>query len=590
MAESKWLQHALSVGVFEFRRSVRAIWQDKARFALMGLGVAIPSLMFGAFGVVFADVIRGIGVIAIPDQLRGMIALFWLFGVFLIGQRVVSARTHIEAESLMLTTVSARTIAGGLLIAETLRMLAYLGLPALVLTGVGLYLFSSPSILVVVPTVAVLFTATAVVTGTMVGYAAAWIVATSPFVARHKTVLGSALGLIGMGGYFLFLYPRIGGVDQAALAWFPMGWFADLAAIGTLLAGSSLHAAGVLLCSLLLLAVGGAVIEREAIALWFTDPVSAGTGDTTQTVEGMDGEASPSRGQGALTSAVRPLVVPRIVPTPARRVAEWALLRTRRDPNRLTFLMVPVFAIGSSLVSTGVQSGSAYALLAPLCAVVLPWLAGALFAMNPFGDEGAVLPVTLTAVSGIQYVRGLMVPGLVFGLPVVLVGTGIAGVVSPYAPVEQVGLVLLAIYLTCVAVVITPAIGMALPRFSAISVGQSREVLPSRMSAVIVHIVLTVLPGTILATLVVAPRITRAVLAGSFGFVPAAVLGLLAGSGGGPVATIAGWFGGIGRGMQAIGIARLQGIGGGTILIGGVVVAILLYRTAVIRFERYSPP
>lgn len=96
------------------------------------------------------------------------------------------------------------------------------------------------------------------------------------------------------------------------------------------------------------------------------------------------------------------------------------------------FLVIPVVAIGSPLVSTAVQSGSIGALAALLAAVALPWLAGSLFAMNPLGDEGAVLPVTLTAISGRQYVRGLMVPGLVFGLPIVLIVTAIAGLVSPY--------------------------------------------------------------------------------------------------------------------------------------------------------------
>lgn len=590
MAESGWPRHALSVGRFEFRRSVRAIWQDKARFALMALGVLIPSLLFAAFAVVFADAIRGVERLPVPDQLRGTIALFWLFAVFFIGQRVVSARTRIEAEPLMLTTVSARTIAGGLLVAETLRILAYLGPPVLVLTGVGVLLFGSPASLLLLPAVALLFTATAVVTGAACGYAVAWLVATSRFIARHKTVLGSAASLIGMGAYFLFFFPQIGGVSQASLAWLPVGWFADLAVAGMGFLESPLRSAGVLFSSAILLLVGGAIIERETVALWFSEPVSVDTTDSARESFTAESEESPSSRRDALATAVKPLVVPRVVPTPIRRVAEWALLRTRRDPNRLLFLLIPVVAIGSPLVSTAVQSGSIGAVAAPVGAVVLPWIAGSLFAMNPLGDEGAVLPVTLTAVSGTQYVRGLVVPGLVFGLPIVLVVTGIAGIVSPYSLVERVGLVVLSGYLTCVAVTITPAIGMALPRFSSISVGQSQDVLPPRMSAVAVHVVLTVLPGALLAALLIAPSTARAILAGLFGFVPAFLLELLAESNGGLLAMVAGWFTDIGDGIQAVGLGQVQVVAGGSLLLGGALVSILLYRNAIHRFERYSPP
>ena len=590
MAESDWVQHSLSIGVFEFRRTVRDLWQDKARFIFTALVGIIPSLMFAAFIVVFADSIREFDSLVVSRQLRGTVALFWLFAVFIITQRVVSARTHIEAEPLMLTTVSARTVAGGLLVAETLRVLAYFGLPILVLTGTGIFLFGSPTSLVLVPAAALLFTASAVVTGSMGGYAVAWLVATSRFVARHKTILGSVASLIAMGGYFLFFYPQIGGVSQASLAWLPVGWFADLAVVGTPLMGSALRSAGAVLGSVVFLVIGGAIVERETVALWFTEPVSVDAGESTRESAGAEsgGSMQPSH-RDALAAAVKPLVVPRIVSTPARHVAEWALLRTRRDPNRLTFLLIPVFAIGSSLVSSGFQSGSLRAFAAPVCAVLLSWLAGALFAMNPFGDEGAVLPVTLTAVSGKQYVRGLMVPGLVLGLPAVIIVTSIAGMFSPYTVTEQVGLVVLGVYLTCVSVAITPAVGMALPRFSAISVGQSREVLPPRMSAALVHMALILVPGALLTMLVIIPRIARGVLAVLFGSLPAFLLELLTDSTGDLFSTAATRFNDVGRVIRTAEIGHLQIVVGGILLISGVLVLVLLYRHAVHRFERYSP-
>jgi ABC-2 type transport system permease protein len=599
MAEPSWPRHAIAVGVFEFRRSVRAVWDDKARFGLMALAVVGPSLVAAALAVVLADAIRGVGAFQVPDVVRGSVALFWLFDVYLVAQRVVSARTRIEADSLILTTVSARTAAVGLLVAETLRAVAYVGLPALVVTGVAVFFLGSPASLVVLPATVLLFVATAVVTGSIVGYAAALLVATSRFVARHKTVLGTAGTVVGMGGYFLFLYPQVSGVSQALLAWVPMGWLADLAVVGTRFVGSPLLAGGAVVASVLVLVGGAAVVERQTVALWFTEPVSPepddrthdGTREATQTNE--DGVTPDGTGTGprpdALAAAVAPLTVPHVLSDPVRRVAEWALLRTRRDPNRLVFLLLPVFAIGSPLVSTAVRSGSVGTLTAPLCAVALPWLAGSAFALNPLGDEGAVLPVTLTAVSGRQYVRGLAVPGLVFGLPLVLVVTGVAGLVSPYTLVERLALVALGGYLTVVSVTVTPAVGMAFPRFSAVSVGQSRDVLPPRMTAVAVHAALTVVPGAFLAALVVVPGTAQAVLAGLTGFIPAFALELLGNSSGGVLTAMAGAFSDVGEGIRTISAARLRAVGGATGLAGGVLVSILLYRNAVSRFERYSP-
>ena len=590
MAETGWARHSLSVGVFEFRRSVHAIWRDKARFVFMALAVVIPSLMLTAFVIVFAETIRSVEALSIPDQLRGTVALFWLFAVFLIGQRIVSARTRIEAEELMLTTVSARTVAGGLFLAELLRILTYLGLPVLVLTGVGVVLFGSPVSFFLVPMAALLFAATAVVTGTMCGYAVVWLVATSAFITRHKTILGIAASLFLMGGYFLFFFPQIGGVSQASLAWLPIGWFTDIALIGTPFMGSLLRSAGVLFSSVVLLVIGGIIVEREVLALWFNEPVSVDTRESARESFVAESEASTQTFRhDTLSAAVKPLIVPRTISTPARHVAEWVLLRTRRDPNRLTFLLIPVFAIGSSLVSSTLQSGSIQAFAAPVCVILLPWLAGALFAMNPFGDEGAVLPVTLTAISGNQYVRGLMVPGLIFGLPVVIVVISIAGVFSPYTAIEQVVLVVLGMYLTCVSVATTPAIGMALPRFSAISVGQSREVLPPRMSAVVLHMVLILVPGVLLTMLVLIPKTARGVLAFLFGSLPAFLLELFTDSAGGFPSTAIAWFNDISKGIRAIEVSQLQIIAGGVLLISGVFVLILLYRNAVHRFERYSP-
>lgn len=591
MAESNWFRHALRVGAFEFRRSVRAIRRDRARAFLMAAGLVLPSFLLAGFLYLFAGVIRDVGTVTLPPVARGTVALLWLFGAFVATQRVVSARPRIDAEPLMLTTVSARTVAGGLLVAETLRVLAYLGLPVLVLTGGSVYLFGSLESLLFLPLSAVLLGLTAVLAGMVLGYAIALLIATSPLVARHRTVLGGVAVLLAMGGYLLVTLPGFGGVDQEALAVLPVGWFVDLAVVGRPIRGSTIRASVVVAGSLLVVFVGVVLVEREAVRLWFTDPVTGeeGIGEGTEAAA----ERVTGIGQGtrtALADGIAPLAIPRRVSQPTRRVAQWSVLRTRRDPRRLNFLLLPVVMVGSGLVSTGLQAGNPWAVFAPAVAVLLPWMAGATFAMNPFGDEGTVLPVTLTSIPGAAYVRGSMLPGLLFGLPLVVLVTAGAALAGPFAPPVVVGLVGVSLLATAVAVTTAPAVGMWFPRFSAISIGQSREVVPPRLLTTAFHFAGITAPGAFLTLLLLDPVFARAVVAGLVGFLPAALVGLAAGSGDGALVAVGTWFRGVGTAVESVGVGSFQITAAGLFVLAAVVVAAVSYRLAVRRFDRYSPP
>jgi len=586
MAEPNWPRHAFSIGVFEFRRSVRAIWQDKARAFLMAAGLVFPSLMLIGFLYLFSDALQTVGTVSLPPVARGTVALLWLFGVFIATQRVVSARPRIDAEPLMLTTVSARTVVGGLLIAETLRVLAYLSLPVVVLTGGMVYIFRSPASALLIPLAAILLGLTAVLVGMALGYAIALLIATSPFFAHHKTVLGGVAALVAMGGYLLVSLPQFGGVGQEALAILPVGWFVDLAVIGSPIQGSIPRAAVVSAGSLLVAFGGIALVEREATRLWFTDPVNT-EGKRTESesvAPATDGART------ALADAIAPVGIPHGISQPIRRVAQWCLLRTRRDPRRLNFLLLPVVMVGSALLSTGLQADSPWIIFVPAAAVLFPWVAGATFAMNPFGDEGSVLPLTLISISGSAYVRGVMLPGLLLGLPfVVLVTTG-ATLAGPFELPVAIGLVGVSLLTTVVAVTTAPAVGMWFPRFSAIRIGQSREVIPPRLVTTAVHFLGVTIPGTLLALLLLTPQLARTLVAGTAGFLPAALLQLLAGEGGGLLSNIATWFHGIGTAVQSIEIESFRLVAGGLLIASAIVVAVLSYQLAVRRFDRYSPP
>lgn len=588
MAEANWLRHAIQIGLFEFRRSSRATRGDTARaFFLVG-GMVVPTLMLAGFIYIFADSIRNAGAIALPPVARGTLAMLWLFGVFIAAQRVVSARPRIDAEPLVLTTVSARTAVGGLLIAETLRALAYLALPVFVLTGSAAVLFTAPASLLAVPLAAGLLALTAVLVGMIVGYAIAVLIATSPFVARHKTVLGGMTALGAMAGYLLVTLPQFGGIDQTSLAWLPAGWLADLAVIGTPIQGSLARAGAVILGSIFFVAAGGALVERAATRLWFIDPVRGDDGVPTE-VRPVSAEGGP---RDSLAAAISPIRIPGrgIVAQPTRRIAQWSILRTRRDPRRLNFLLFPVIMVGSGLFSYGLQAASPWTVLAPVCAVVLPWLAGATFAMNPFGDEGAVLPTTLLSVSGATYVRGLMLPGILIGLPVVALVTGATAIVAPYGLPVVGSLVGVGVLTTIVAVTTAPTVGMWLPRFSAISIGQSRAVVPPRLLTTALHFLGVAVPGTLLVLLVVTPEVARLVVAGVIGYLPAVLLAVLASDDGDVIASAAMWFEGMGTQIQQVGVGTFQLTAGGFLVLCGLSCAVISYRLGVRRFEQYTPP
>lgn len=588
MAERGRARHAVLIGVFEFRRSVRDVRRDSARLVLLTLALVFPSVVLLGFLLLFAGPIRDAGTVDLPAQARGSVALLWLFGAFVAAQRVASARPRVDGEALVLTTVSSRTAAFGYLIAEALRAIAYVGLPAITLTAGLVFVFGTLAPLVTVPLAVVTLTSTAVVAGAVAGYAVAWLVATTPFVARHRTVLGGVAVVVAMGAYALTFLPGTGLPAQGVLAWLPTGWLADLAVAGTSVRGSPARAAGALVVGAAILLAGGAIVDRETAALWFVDPVSpeedtpprgAGSGST-----GLAGSID----RDPLSAAIRPIRIPPVVPAPTRRVAEWALLRTRRDPRRLTFLLMPVIVAGSMLVSAGFQAGTLRSLAAPLLAVVLPWLAGGVVGMNPLGDEGAVLPVALTSISGRRYVRGLLLPGVLYGAPTVVIATAATGAFSPYAPARVVAMAAVGGFLAVVATALAPAVGMLLPRFSAIRVGQSRAVLPPRLLAVAVHLLLTVVPGAALVLVVVSPTVARGVVAVLVGHLPGAVIGLLAGDGG-PLASLATGFAGLGGAIEAAPVPTVQLAVGAALIAGGVAVATGAYRFAVRRFERYEP-
>jgi len=388
----------------------------------------------------------------------------------------------------------------------------------LLLAIAGAYAFSSPLPLLTVPLVGSLYVASAVTAGRLVGYCAAWLVAKVAFVVRSsKGVLGGTVMMLFFGIYFLFQVPQLPiSISQSHARsdsdWVARrlagGWYAHRLVVDTRSRGVA--TVGVVL-------VGGSwLAEHIATSFWFDEPIDVSDTDKTSVSTRTEGD------QRALERAVSPLGVP-FITGPTRHVAEWSLLRARQEPQRLNFLLIPVFGGGSAVVNMMLQGYGSLAILGPTTAVLLGWTAGAAFGLNPFGDEGAVLPTTLTAVSGRAFVRGLIVPSLLFTPVITVVTLGMA-LVGGYGLLAAIALALIGCFLTVVGATLAPIIGMWLPRYSAIRIGNSDGVRPPRLLAGVLHVVSMLLPGAALVGLVAAPELVRLALSG-IGYVPGSFSG-----------------------------------------------------------------
>ena len=590
MAERGWFGHGLSVGWFEFRRTLRDVRRSKRQLLGIGVGVGMPVLgilaaWLLARGNVPADFDAASHAVA---GARGQIAGFWLFIVFLAAQRAGSIRPRIDSQSLMLTTVSARTVTVGLWLAETLRVLAYVGAPAVLGALAVTDLLGTPAVLLALPLATVLFVASAVTIGSLCGYLAVLAVARIPVVARYKTWLAGFVSVLAMAVIVGAQTVLPVGPLLDALALVPVAWLVDLAALGTAVQTDATLALAGAAFAVSLVVVGGRAIELTTTRFWYETPVSPAQDESDTAASGGAASGDGRWLDGALDDALAPFPSPAFGSPPTARVATMTVLQTVRNPRRLTVFMVPLVAIGGSLLSSGVGSGGFSTTLAVGAVALLPWIPSALFALNPLGDQQSVLPTTLTAVDARSFVHGIALPGLVYGFPLVVSLTAVAGVAVSLSFPLVATLVALAAFLAVVAAAVCPAVGVFLPRFSAISVGQADEVLPPRFSAVLTSLALVALPGGYLAVLVVAPEGAQTLLAGLVGWLPALVVELLADLLSLSLEGASGWFSALAERIVGIETATFRVGAGGLLVAGGVATAFAGYRYAVRTVRTFS--
>uniref|UniRef100_UPI00029A0A00 hypothetical protein n=1 Tax=Halococcus hamelinensis TaxID=332168 RepID=UPI00029A0A00 len=380
----------------------------------------------------------------------------------------------------------------------------------------------TPASVVVAPVVLLAALALGVVLGFVLGLVIKTLVSRFAIVARLKTVLSIALfvaylAVLWSGG-LNSVFGRAFGVVQRT----PLGWVTDLALFGTPDPAIGIvrpaAAAVALVVAVPLLTW---VVVRLDRGLWYNDPVQpsqsgssilGGRSSTSSDAPegssaGTAAPSSPTATTDALATGVSDRLFGGRVPRPTLRVAQKSWRRAYRAPMKLQYAVIPVFFLVSP-IRRSIESGTVAPVLPAAVAIYGAWATGASFTLNPLGDEGAVLPVTLTTpVSGEQVLSGLMLAGLAAGAPVTaLVATGL-GILSPLGVVSSVAVGLLGVVLCVGACAIGAGVGAAYPKFERTRISRSRKAVVPSLSAFLVYslaLLAVSLPGLVMGVPVVA--------------------------------------------------------------------------------------
>lgn len=340
-------------------------------------------------------------------------------GALLVTDEVLEFR----ARRLLLSTVPDRTLALALL-AGVLGRTAAVGTVPLTLLFAAFGLGAGSAVAGAAAWLATVVTLlSGVLVGVSCGLAGRALLYRAPLSADARELYGT----IGRMGFFVLL-GAVGagagavlggsGVESTGLEALapegpppvPFGYAADWLFVGTPLVGDlgvAALASGALLLACVPLSIGA--IVHLAPRLWYTEPARPDEAAATEPSRSfLDGGWSTGRLGVVVDGLVR---------------------RTVRRPQRLAFLAYHLFVpvvlgagllVGGDLASATVGGGG--------LVLVGLWLAGAVFCLNPLGDEGAMIgPLVRSSTPAATLLRARVLAGSLVGAPPVLVGTVLIG-------------------------------------------------------------------------------------------------------------------------------------------------------------------
>ncbi|MFD1570422.1 hypothetical protein [Halorubrum laminariae] len=456
MNRKSLLRHSRQIARIEATRSRRQLAHSSVLRALVVLVVVGLAIGSGIAAYGFGTMVRS-GQATLPLDTLYLVATGGVLAVLVgIVQRTSRLAERLNTDHL-LTTVSARAVVLGVVLAVARRTAVRIAPTAVSVTvGFAVGVGSPVTVLTLLVAVAGLFALTALV-GVCLSFAIELLTTRSPRFRRYKNVfvvIGFFLVIVGwstVGGDLL-----TGGVLGRLGSAMPPAWFVDLGLLGSPAGPEGwLRGLGALALVVTGLPVLTVVTTVLATRVWETEPVSA---------------AVLHRSRSLVGAGLAERLFAGHVSRPVLTVARKRWLQERRVPQALLMVgylpLIVLFVLFPALAAGG-------ALLAPiLFAFLFATGTGFAFGMQPISTEYSSLPMTLTTITGDQFVRGTMLSGVAIGTPVTTLGTLLlatqAG--SPVGNLEAVALGLTGGVLSICGVAVAAVIGMRV---------SSRELVPA---------------------------------------------------------------------------------------------------------------
>lgn len=487
----------------ELRRSKRALSDNTAQV----LSIAISGLFFLLIGfgaIVGAFVLggmlkRGNGLPFDFAYIRGMATVVFSLPTIFVLMRTAQKQSLPSNPDGLLMAITHRDAVVGIVLAEMTKII---GIPMVFVLGIALAFAvgsGSPLSVLLISVSILLLAMLGAVLGFAFGLVILVLLATSAWIARLRTPILVVVFLAYIGVFFTGQWNSITGPLINILSATPLSWFADLALLGVNLSEVSvLQATGAVLIAVLGIPAGFGLCSWLAAQLWYITPVESTSGPSESR---MDGGSIP--------------FVSRMNQVRIRKT--W--LRALRSPIRLIFVIYPIFIMVQP-VQQAVRTGTVPSSLPPLITLYGAWAIGAAFSLNPIGDEEPVLPITLTtAVRGRTFIWSLCLAGLVIGLPIVLAGSVLTGVLAQLGMRLLIANLLATVILCVGAPMIAAGPGTLFPRFEPYSVTRNRAaIVPSLFAFALFSIVFLIVSAPALIVLLFGTKaMSSTVLFGGIG-------------------------------------------------------------------------
>ena len=493
-------RQASHIARVEVRRSARAILADRRQLTALTVVVAmllpVGALMVASTYTAGQRVAAGLEIAVVPLARAQITA--WIASLsVLLSLRVIDRSGDADHADLLLTTVSPRAVASGLVLAEFVRIFLVFGLPLAVFVGAFALGAGTPIFLVTVVLGALPIFAVGLLGGFSLGYAGRLLlrrVGTGDGLPRAVLNGGFVLAVVLGVTYLLPNGPLDALRTLAPLGAVPVGPYADL-----LLAGDPFGATPGVSSAVAVLVIFGAMPLLSGAIWWLAPRVWFGDQRADST-----GEEGTRRARFGTTTAPGPLSRTRTL-----RLVWWQWLRGLRAPSQfvhLTYFLFMTFPVLQIAIASprGPVTPAFVGVLGAL-------LAGGTFGLNPLGIEGSMLPAVLTARKpGRSLVRARILAGTLVWLPLALAGVLVVGLWGVLGARTVALLLVVTMVLTAFSATLALALGAFSPRFETVRAFGGVEAPTPTTVALLGHSFLTTVVAVFGVLAVVLPLVVDA--------------------------------------------------------------------------------